>query len=567
MPTHSGPFELKTERLGPLPLIQHVIDRLGLDQALERAVPTTDRRARVPASKAIGVLLRSILVEREPIYRQQDTVDAFTPAGFGLSPVEAAGLSDDQVGRALDRLFDADRGALLTEVIVTLRKRLGADFSELHNDSTTVKFTGQYRQATGRPVRGRRAPFITYGFSKDHRPDLKQLLFILTTSRDGVPVQFRAADGNVSDVTTHIETWKTLCALAGRPDFLYVADSKLCSLETMAYLERNHGRFVTVLPRSRQEDAEFRSWIQSHEPDWQLVIDRQNPRRQEGPRDRWWVFRSKLPSREGWPVTWVKSALLALAWQESRRDRLARAADALDDLVRSLASRRARRRERAEVEVAVAAILERYDVRRYIRTEVRSHVEERFVQVTPGRPGRETRYRRLSKSRPCLAWTIDETAIAYDHKSDGMYPLLTNDRSLPPEEVLAAHKRQPTIEKRFEQLKDVMCIAPVFLKNEDRIEAFFLVHYLALLVSAVIERELRAAMKRDGISELPLYPEERSCKRPTTEQVFRHFSRVERHVLLREGALVQMFPPDLTFLHRQLLTLLGIPASVYAQHA
>lgn len=564
MPTHSGPFALATERLGPLPLIHHVIQRLGLDEALERAVPTTDRRARIPAAKALGVLLRSILVEREAIYRQQDTVEVFTPAGFGLSAEQAAALSDDQVGRALDRLFDADRGALLTQVVLGLRKHLGADFTELHNDSTTVKFTGQYRNARGRAVRGRRAPFITYGYSKDHRPDLKQLLYILTTSRDGVPVQFRVADGNVNDSTTHIQTWDTLCAVAGRADFLYVADSKLCSMEAMAHLDRHHGRFVTVLPRSRQEDAEFRRWIQSNEPDWELVIDRVHPRRQDGPRDRWWVFRPKLPSREGWPVTWVKSALLALAWQESRRDRLARAADALDDLVRALASPRIRRRERGEVKAAVAAILDRHDVQRYIRTEVRADVQERFVQVTPGRPGRETRYRRVTRSRPRLTWSIDEAAIAYDHKSDGMFPLLTNDRALPAGEVLLAHKRQPTIEKRFEQLKDVLCIAPVFLKNEDRIEAFFLVHYLALLVSAVIERELRAAMNREGIPELPLYPEERPCRRPTTEQVLRLFSRVERHVLTDRGAEVQVFPAQLTSLHRQVLSLLGIPASVYA---
>ena len=58
---------------------------------------------------------------------------------------------------------------------------------------------------------GKRAPAITYGYSKDHRPDLKQLLFILTTDADGgVPVQFRTADGNTNDSITHIETWTTL---------------------------------------------------------------------------------------------------------------------------------------------------------------------------------------------------------------------------------------------------------------------------------------------------------------------------------------------------------------------
>ena len=144
------------------------------------------------------MLLRSILTEREPIYRQQEVVDTFAPAAFGLSVEQAQHLQDDQIGRALDRLFDADRGSLLTTLVVAAGEEFDLDFDEFHNDSTSVRFTGQYAAARGRSVRGRKAPFITYGYSKDHRPDLKQLLFILSTTRDGgVPVQFRCEAGGI----------------------------------------------------------------------------------------------------------------------------------------------------------------------------------------------------------------------------------------------------------------------------------------------------------------------------------------------------------------------------------
>ena len=145
-------------------------------------MPTGSKRTKLHYAKALGVLLRSILVEREPIYRQQELVDAFTPSMFGLEPDQAGALSDDAVGRALDRLFVADRGSLLTAVVVEAAKRFELNFDELHNDSTTVKLSGQYRAATGRTIRGKKAPWITHGYSKDHRPDLKQLLFILTTT-------------------------------------------------------------------------------------------------------------------------------------------------------------------------------------------------------------------------------------------------------------------------------------------------------------------------------------------------------------------------------------------------
>ena len=90
-----------------------------------------------------------------------------------------------------------------------------------------------------------------------------------------------------------------------------------------------------------------------------------------------------------------------------------------------------------------------------------------------------------------------------------MYPLPTNDRNLSPAQVLEAHKGQPTIEKRFEQVKTVHEIAPVFLKNEGRIEALFTLHFFGLLAQALIERELRGAMQRAGVAELP----RRSCWR------------------------------------------------------
>jgi hypothetical protein len=97
---------------------------------------------------------------------------------------------------ALDRLLDADRAALLTEVALAVAERFGVDFDECHNDSTTISFCGSYRGASGRKIRGRTAPAITFGHSKDHRFDLKQLQFILTVTADGnIPVAFRCTDG------------------------------------------------------------------------------------------------------------------------------------------------------------------------------------------------------------------------------------------------------------------------------------------------------------------------------------------------------------------------------------
>lgn len=557
-------FTLHSERLGPLPLINHFLQRIGIEALFERYVPTTDRRCALHHAKALAVLLRSILVEREPIYRQHETVHEFAPGAFGLGTEEITHLSDDRIGRALDRLFDADRAALLTDTVVSVAQRFGLGFAELHNDSTSVRFCGQYRAATGRRVRTRTAPAITYGFSKDHRPDLKQLLFILTVSGDGgVPVHFRCESGNASDSQTHIETWETLRTVAGRADFLYVADSKLCSRDNLSHIHRAGGRFVAVMPRSRREDAEFRAWIQTHTPTWEPVWDRANARYREGPRDRWYVHEAALPSAEAWRVIWVWSTLLTLTQQARRRRQIAGAVEELGALHERLLGARARLRGAAQIDLAVAEILERYHVARYVRVQRLVREEHRFRQVRRGRPGPETAYRKITRRRFDIEWTLDQDAIAYDQNSDGMYPLLCNDCALTPAAILIAHKGQPTIEKRFSQIKSVHEIAPVFLKNEGRIEALFTLYFLALLVQGLIERELRRAMQREGIAELPLYPEARQCKRPTTEQVLRLFSLAERHTLCAGGRPIQVFDTELSGLQRQVLTLLGVPIEGY----
>ena len=552
------------ERLGPLPLINHFLQRLGLLELLERHVPTTDARSTVSHAQALGALLRSIIVEREPIYRQQETTSGFAGGLFGIDAAQAERLSDDRIGRALDRLFDADRGALLTEVALVLGQRFGVRMQQLHNDSTSISLCGQYRKARGRSVRGRTAPAIVHGFSKDMRPDLKQLLFILTTDAEGgVPVHFRCADGNTTDVRTHIETWNTLRALAGRADFLYVTDSKLCSFENMDHIARAGGRFVTVMPRSRQEDAQFRRWIQTNTPPWEQVWDRPNAREANGPRDLWYVFKPELPSAELYSIVWVWSTLLQLHQTHRRQKHLASAIEQLGDLKRRLAAARARLRGAAQIDFEVAQILERYNVVRYLRVKRVVREQHSFKQSHRGRPGPNTTFRKITRRRYDIEWSLDQDAIAYDQKSDGQYPLLTNDRSLTPAQVLTAHKAQPRIEKRFEQLKSVHEIAPVFLKNEARIEALFTVYFLSLMVQALIERELRQAMAAAQIEQLPIYPEQRACRRPTTEHILRLFSLAERITVSARGQTLRVFPPQLTELQSQVLTLLGVPASAY----
>ena len=331
----------------------------------------------------------------------------------------------------------------------------------------------------------------------------------------------------------------------------------------MEYISRHSGRFVCVLPKTRLEDKEFRAWIQNNQPAWEKVWDRQNPRGKGLPRDHWYAVKHRLPSGEGWPVIWVFSSLLKLKHTKSRQERIACAEQELADLAAHHSGPRPRKRSRYEVKRQIDEIIEKNHVKRYLKVSLRSVPEHTYRQERPGRPGPHTRYVKKTKKHWQIEWTMDEERVAYDHVSDGMYPLITNDRTLTPRQLLEAHKRQPQLEKRFSQIKSVIQIAPVWLKNEGRVEALFFAYFLALLVLALMERELRRAMEKGGIADIPIYPEERTTSRPTSEQILRIFSFSERHVLLENGREVQEFAPKLTDLQKQVLGLMGVPLEVY----
>ena len=99
------------------------------------------------------------------------------------------------------------------------------------------------------------------GHNKDHRVDLKQLVWILTVTDEGVPIHFKVSDGNTEDSRTHWQTWQELCLLVGHHRFLCVADCKLCTRATLGAIHEKGGRFITVLPQTRKEDSQFRTWL------------------------------------------------------------------------------------------------------------------------------------------------------------------------------------------------------------------------------------------------------------------------------------------------------------------
>ena len=547
---------LRSYSIAALPILDRFFDRLRLESILRDHLPREDRRSRIPIATGLLLLLKNLLVSREPLYGLGEWAAGYVPELLGLAPAQLPSLNDDRVGRCLDRLFDADVPSFTLAVVVHAVREFQVDLDELHNDSTTITLHGDYEAADQeRTLRGRLRTAVTWGHNKDHRPDLKQLLYILTVARDGaVPVQFRVQSGNTTDDRSHRDTWDFLCKLTGRCDFLYVADCKLATAENMAYLHRHGGRFLSVLPRTRGEDAAFRAEVLAGRVRWRKIHDKYDD---EGELvDRFSIHEPERTSAEGYRLIWYHSARKAELDAAARLQRIERAVGRLTVLREKLASPRTRHRERAKVAQAVEAILEETGTAAWITVTIAERTEEAYRQQRRGRPGADTLYVKHERKRFELAHRVELERLDEEARSDGIFPLITNEPGMSAKDLLLAYKEQPMIEKRFGQLKTDFVVAPVYLKEVSRIQALLCVYFLALLVESLLERELRRAMGREGIESLPLYPEGRACRRPTARKVIDLFEEVQRHELSAGRRPAVVFTTKLSRLQRRILRLL-----------
>jgi len=556
-------LDLETRLLAGLPIVNAFYDRLGIDRLLEAHVPD-DPRLRLSPAAALGVVIRNLVVRHAPVYALGEWASRYEPSQVGLTAADVELLNDDRVGRMLARLFDADRASLLTRLVLDAVERFDIDLDRLHNDSTSIKFSGAYDTADGHTRGGKPTPEVCPGFSKDHRPDLQQLVWILTVSADGaVPIAFRVVDGNTADVTTHIDTWDHLVALTGNVDWLYVADSKLATFDNCRHIHTRGGRFLSVLPASRKEDRIFRDWVVTNTPAWTEAMRRPS-REVDTDDDILSTYEDHLPSADGHRIIWIHASAKARRDATRRHARIAKAIAAIDALNVRLSSPRCRIKTVVAAETEAREAIEEVRAIRWVRFHVEQDTVESFRQAKRGRPGPNTAYIKVSRSTLRIRFAIDENQVAHDAASDGMWPLITNDTSMTPAELLAAYKWQPNLEKRHAQLKGTQLVAPMWLRDPARIEGLLTCHFIAMLIAALIERTIRRAMIDHGLTELSLYPEDRGCTAPTTARILEIFTGVARHELTAsDGTVLRTFHPQLTDLQRQVLDLLDIPLSVY----
>lgn len=378
-------------RLAALPIVEDAMREIGLPKILREAL------GKSRYGDATLVMIKNVLSERGALYRVPQWAAEFEP-----DLIDDGKLNDDALGRALDRLYSIDRASLQTKCVLAAVKGSSIATDVIHNDTTSISVSGAYAVQDPGAVRLKR------GHSKDHRPDLKQLVYGLSVTADGaVPIHYKIYDGNQTDDGTHQETWMTLRGLLGRSDFLYVADSKLCTEDNLRLIDRSQGRFITVVPKTRHETKEFAKSVYHSDVRWEKLWRRKMTRRKDT-YDQFEVAAGLYQLREGYVIHWFRSSEKMKRDGAERDKKIHGACEKLAEL--SSGKKRGPKTAKALV-AAAAKIVTKGGAADWIDVVVELKDEVVYRKDSPGKPSKDSTYRRVERKIPKVVVTLNTKGL------------------------------------------------------------------------------------------------------------------------------------------------------------
>jgi transposase len=541
--------------LGAHPIIEHFIVMLQIREIISTYVQT-DTRMKLDDGKVLTLLIHNILTTPNALYEMADWLQPLDAETVGLRPEELSCIQDDRIGRALARFYNSRHKDVFFRLALRAIKVYKLDCSQIHHDTTTVTFAGKYGRWSAPEV-------LTFGHNKDHRPDLKQLVLGLNVTADGaVPISHQIYPGNQTDDRLHPANHKALQTLLRRTDFIYVADCKLATKENLQKISAWQGRFVTVMPRTWKEDEQFRHCVRQGTIQWTHILSRKNNRHPESTVDRYSVAQGAYETSHGYRVHWIRSTQKAAQDAVTRARQTHRALDALRTIQTQVNTYHLKRRK--QISQRIDRLLKDEGCKTLIHYEIHATRAYTRTYQKKGRPTQDSQRQLTWKPVYSISFGVDTLAVRAEEQTDGVFPLITNldPTTHSAKKVLEIYKFQPFLEKRHSQIKTYQEIAPVYLKNAERVVAFLHMHVMALMVAALIERTLRLAMRKTRIPSLPIYPENRACPSPTLFDVVRLFRNVERYEVTANDTTM-IFPAALTDIQKQVLKLLEVPVAAY----
>ena len=561
-------LEIASERVDELPILLEFAKQMGVAEAIDQSVgPAHGNRQGLSYGQLAWGLLSAIAMRRD---HRLNHVEAWAVAHrptLERALGQAVGdkdFTDDRLAALLWELGDAE-GQVRQAIEVQIGQRIVRAYelpTEVGRaDTTTVSV---YHEAE--PPEG----LLRFGHSKNHRPDLRQFVEVLgTLDPAGVPLVTSTLPGNQADDPVYWPTWQRMTEIIGRPDWLFVGDSKLHSAENVARIHRAGGRFLAPIPLKGHMPAELAEWLA------------QGPRR---PRP------VRLPNARGELqivghgfvvarcVTWtdpttgevveVPERVFLVRRTSFKRQQLRALERRLEQAEAALAAKDGQwTPEPAAFEAALQALVARHRVTEFLQVTVSWTVDRQEHCVGRGRPGPERPKQVVTRYRAQVTVHRQAAALATFTRQAGWRPYGTNaSRSqLSLQQAVEKYAGQWQPEQGFHRFKgEGLKVAPIFLRTERHIRGLMLIAGLVLRVLTLVQFVARRTLSTEGATLSGLYAgaPRKATARPTAERLLAAFEGLTLYTVRLGRRLCHQLSP-LTPLHRQILHALNLPLGLY----
>lgn len=503
--------------VGPLLLVHHVLEGLGLVGLVDRHVPQRGR-AELTTGEVVAALIANRLCAPAPLY--DIAAWGSNAALHEVLGVPGMLLNDDRLGRALEAfapVAESVRGAAALAAV----EAFGADAARLHVDLTTLRVAGAYNDSK----------LVAKGWGSDRRV-ARQVQMLQATNPEGIPLYVRPHAGNAAELTCIGVALERLAALLG-PGVLICADSALGHFKNLCATHRAGLKFVVPLRASTGFAANFLEDVGTEALHPLRYVSARQTNLPANRRARYRGTIRPLPvtdpetgEHHSFRVAYVWSSEEASSVAEARERALKKAEEELARIRRGLGGHHYKTLQQVEAKVANILI-----------QPIRA-----FMAVRTG----------MRESKPTLRWRRNRAAITAAARTDGIYALATNlPGRLSAKRVLRLYKDQFVVEQRHRDAKQTLRVRPLFLHNDDRIAALISIVGLALLVFGIIEAGVRRALGA-GKTLPGILPEGRAAL-PTGRSILAAFQGLGL-TFTHEGP--QLDP--LTATQRQILALLDV---------
>ena len=535
MPDHPTYHSQVLDHLG---LVAAMFDELSIGDTLDQATHQNPEMRDLTVGEAVKAMgLNGLGFVNHALY----LVPRFfqhKPTSRLISPrVTPERLNDDALGRALETLYAYGVTELYSLIAATAAKRLGLRPAYAHLDTTSFHVDGRYNSAEEPEEQ---VVHITKGYSRDHRPDLNQVMLeLIIEHQAGIPVLMKPLSGNSSDaqefghvIRTHIEQLRTTYAAT-----YLVADSALYSEANLASLAQTEMKWITRVPATLSEA--------------QAVLGSANPQAM-APLTEGYRYQALTSTYGGVAQRWV------LIYSEPRQPQAQRSVD-------KQLHKQSDQEGKAFQQLCGTTFACEADARQALATFEQdlqvTFLTTSAVRATP-RYGKRGRPRQgvppdqvVYQIEGALASSLATRQARVDQHS--CFILATNELDtlqLPPPELLAGYKGQVHAERGFRFLKDPQFLAAsLYLKKPERIMALLMVMTVCLLVYAALEYRIRQVLQANDAT----FPNQKGqrIQNPTARWVFHYFVGI--HLLSVSGQWPLVL--NLTEEHCNLLKLLGKP--------